>query len=74
MVVLSKQAGLVSKTILLLKTLQDDPFANPPMYENLVGSLKGFYFRRINIKLRLVYSIDVDKHTVHILWCWTHYE
>ncbi len=69
-----KQTGLASKTMLLLKTLQDDPFANSHGYESLVGNLKGFYSRRINIKHRLVYSVDVDKHTVHILRCWTHYE
>ena len=69
-----KQTGLASETRLLLKTLQNDPFANPPGYENLVGNLKGFYSRRINIKHRLVYSIDVEKRIVHVLQCWTHYE
>jgi len=69
-----RQAGLASKTMLLLKTLRDDPFANPPRYENLVGNLKGFYSRRINIKHRMVYSVDIDKHVVHVLRCWTHYE
>ena len=69
-----KQAGLSSKTRLLLKTVQDDPFANSPRYENLVGNLKGYYSRRINIKHRLVYSIDVEKRIVHVLRCWTHYE
>jgi Txe/YoeB family toxin of toxin-antitoxin system len=51
-----------------------DPFANPPRYEALVGNLKGFYSRRINIKHRLVYSVDVDHHIVHVLRMWTHYE
>jgi len=69
-----RQAGLASKTMVLLKNLQDDPFANPPRYENLVGNLKGFYSRRINIKHRLVYAVDIDKHVVHVLRCWTHYE
>jgi len=68
------QAGLVSKTMLLLKTLQDDPFATPPRYESLVGNLKGFYSRRINIKHRMVYAVDIDEYVVHILRCWTHYE
>lgn len=69
-----KQAGLAEKTMLLLQTLQNDPFANPPQYESLVGNLKGFYSRRINIKHRLVYSVDMEEHTVHILRFWTHYE
>lgn len=69
-----KQAGLASRTALLLKNLQDDPFINPPRYERLVGNLNGFYSRRINIKHRLIYSVDIDKHIVHVLRCWTHYE
>ena len=68
------QAGLASKTMLLLKKLQEDPFANPPRYESLVGNLKGYYSRRINIKHRMVYAVDIDKRVVHVLRCWTHYE
>ncbi|MDQ6987292.1 MAG: Txe/YoeB family addiction module toxin [Mariprofundaceae bacterium] len=69
-----KQAGLTSKTKVLLQVLQRDPFATPPRYEHLVGNLKGFYSRRINIKHRLVYAVDVERNTVHVLRCWTHYE
>ncbi len=69
-----KQAGLAAKTKELLDVLVSDPFANPPRYEPLVGNLKGFYSRRINIKHRLVYSVDVDHYIVHVLRMWTHYE
>jgi len=69
-----RQAGLASKAMLLLKKLQEDPFANPPRYESLVGNLNGYYSRRINIKHRMVYAVDIDKHVVHVLRCWTHYE
>ncbi|MDQ6968121.1 MAG: Txe/YoeB family addiction module toxin [Mariprofundaceae bacterium] len=69
-----QQAGLTSKISLLLKKLQEDPFINPPRYESLVGNLKGFYSRRINIKHRLGYSVDIAQHSVHVLRCWTHYE
>jgi toxin YoeB len=69
-----KGAGLAVKTRELLKVLEADPFSNPPRYESLVGNLKGFYSRRINIKHRLVYSIDVDRHIVHVLRMWTHYD
>ena len=69
-----KQTGLSIKAKELLKVLESDPFANPPRYEMLVGNLKGFYLRRINIKHRLVYSVDVDRHIVHVLRMWTHYE
>ena len=69
-----KQAGLSGKIKKLLMLLETDPFSNPPRCETLVGNLKGFYFRRINIKHRLVYSVDVDRHIVHVLRMWTHYE
>ena len=69
-----KQAGLSIKAKKLLKVLESDPFTTPPRYEALVGNLKGFYSRRINIKHRLVYSVDVDRQIVHILRMWTHYE
>lgn len=69
-----KRAGLALKTKQLLHVLEADPFANPPRYEMLVGNLKGFYSRRINIKHRLVYSVDVERHIVHVLRTWTHYD
>ena len=69
-----KQAGLSQQTRKLLELLQDDPFAVPPRYEKLLGNLKGFYSRRINIQHRLVYSVNSDTHTVQMLRMWTHYK
>ncbi|RLL54029.1 Txe/YoeB family addiction module toxin [Mariprofundus sp. EBB-1] len=69
-----KQAGLALKTRVLLEKIQQDPFVMPPRYESLIGNLKGFYSRRINIQHRLVYSVDSEKKVIHILRCWTHYE
>ena len=58
----------------LLSLLEQDPFAIPPRYEKLVGNLSGFYSCRINIQHRLVYRVDPDRKTVHVLRMWTHYE
>jgi len=69
-----KQVGLTPKIKQLLQILQHDSFATSPRYKHLVGNLKGFYSRRINIKHCLVYAVDVDRQTVHVLRCWTHYE
>ena len=69
-----KRAGLAVQTKQLLDLLKTDPFTNSPRYEILIGNLKGFYSRRINIKHRLVYSVDIDRHIVHVLRMWTHYE
>jgi len=69
-----KKAGLRPKTEQLLDLLRDNPFAPYPAYEKLVGNLKGFYSRRINIKHRLIYSVDQELRIVHVLRMWSHYE
>ena len=58
----------------LLALLQDNPFAQPPPYEKLVGDLAGAYSRRINLQDRLVYQIYPEQKAVKILRMWTHYE
>ena len=67
-------SGLKPKAQRLLAVIADDPFANPPRYEKLVGDLAGCYSRRINIQNRLVYEVLADDGVVHILRMWTHYE
>ena len=70
-----RRAGLRPKTESLLQLLQEeDPFIRYPAYKKLVGNLNGFYSRRINIQHRLVYSVDLDQHVVHVLRMWSHYE
>lgn len=69
-----ESAGLKTQAEKLLNPLKEDPLKTPPVYEKLMGNLKGFYSRRINIKHRLVYSFDIEKKIVHILRMWTHYE
>ena len=71
---LIKQANLKDNATQLLEVLRDNPFQNPPPYEKLVGDLEGAYSRRINIKHRLVYSVDKQRHCVRILRLWTHYD
>ena len=69
-----KRAGLKSEAETLLNIMKINPFNTPPRYEKLVGNLKGFYSRRINIQHRLVYSVDEEQKIVHVLRMWTHYE
>ncbi|MDK9706635.1 MAG: Txe/YoeB family addiction module toxin [Desulforhopalus sp.] len=69
-----KQAGLASAAKDLLHLLQTDPFVTPPRCEKLVGNLQGFYSRRINIQHRLVYAVDKNARTIHVLRMWSHYE
>ena len=69
-----KAAHLSDKVKSLLSILQNNPFQNPPPYEQLVGDFKGLYSRRINHKHRLVYLVDNDSKTVRVLSMCTHYE
>ncbi len=83
-VILSKKAqedldklqkiGLFAKVKKLIDLLRENPFLSPPLYEKLVGNLKGCYSRRINIKHRLVYRVIKKTKTVEILRMWSHYE
>lgn len=83
-VILSRQAakdaknlarsGLKPQAEVLLRLLERDPFTTPPRFEKLVGNLRGFYSRRINIQHRLVYAVDREQKVVHVLCMWTHYE
>ena len=67
-------AGLKPKAEKLLALLRDNPYADPPPYEKLVGHLAGAYSRRINIQHRLVYQVYEELSTVKIIRLWTHYE
>ena len=65
---------LKAKAQRLLELLADDPFAQPPPFEALVGDLRGAYSRRINIQHRLVYQVLSDEQVVKVLRMWSHYE
>jgi toxin YoeB len=65
---------LATKAKELLRTIQNDPFQNPPPFEALRGDLIGAFSRRINIQHRLVYQVIEDEKVVKILRMWTHFE
>lgn len=65
-------SGLKPKARMLLDLLSEDPFASPPRFEKLVGDLAGCYSRRINIQHRLVYEVNAEARTVHVLRMWSH--
>ena len=69
-----KQNKLDKKAKQLIDLIKTNPLQNPPPYEKLIGDLKQYYSRRINIQHRLVYKIDEKNKTVKILSMWTHYE
>ena len=67
-------SGLKPKAQELLAIIGEDPFANPPRYEKLVGDLAGCYSRRINIQHRLVYEVNETERVVKVIRMWTRYE
>lgn len=67
-------SNLKKKVIKLLATLEQDPFADFPPYEKLIGDLTGAYSRRINIQHRLIYQVYEDQKIVKIVRMWTHYD
>ena len=78
-----KAAGLERKAKQLIEVVRANPFATPPAFEGLVGSLEGLYSRRISLQHRFVYAVDatpvnVDgkqlQGTVKVVRMWTHYE
>lgn len=78
-----KSAGLDKKAKELIEIIREEPFKNPPPYEGLVGNLKGFFSRRINIQHRLVYQVCAEpvvldnieyEGTIKIVRMWTYYD
>ena len=69
-----KGSPLAQKARELLEVIREDPFADPPPFEALVGDLKGVYSRRLNIQHRLVYQVYEEERVVKVIRLWTHYE
>lgn len=67
-----KSTNLDSNLKTLLEILKQNPYELP--YEKLSGNLKGYFSRRINIKHRLVYSVDEATKTARVVSVWSHYE
>ena len=68
---LLKRAGLSSKAKAIVDSLKESP-RNLPL-EKLVGNLKVFYSKRINIQHRLAYKIDDENQIVLVVSMWSHY-
>ena len=52
----------------MLEIIRSNPYQPP--YEKLSGNLKGYYSRRINIKHRLVYSVNDETKTIRVVSVW----
>jgi len=70
----SASPALKQKAEALLELLAVDPYQQPPLYEALVGELRGACSRRINIQHRLVYQVLDTEQIVKVLRLWSHYD
>lgn len=68
-----KNSHLKDKIEILLKLVENDPFASPPPFKKLKGQFDGAYSRRINLQHRLFYQVDETGKRIKILRMWTHY-
>mgnify|MGYP006304222275 FL=1 len=69
----SGDKAVLKKIEKLLNELMEHPTTGTGQPEMLKHDLAGLYSRRINKKHRLVYSIDDQIITVHVLSAWSHY-
>ena len=67
-----KKSNLKDQVSNLFSILKIDPFRIPPPFKKLSGHYDRIYSRRINIRHRLFYSVDVEEKTVTIVSAWGH--
>ena len=69
-----KGSPLAKRARELLDVISENPFADPPPFEVLIGDLKGAFSRRLNLQHRLVYQVYEEQRVVKVIRLWTHYE
>lgn len=65
---------VLKKIAKLLNEIKENPIQGTGQIELLKYGLSGKYSRRINLKHRLVYTIEESIVTVHVLSLWGHYD
>lgn len=61
------------KLSLIFKDLENNPYEGVGKPEALKYELKGFWSRRINLKDRLIYSVNENKVIVEVISAIGHY-
>lgn len=69
----SGDKAILKKIQKLLSELMEHPETGTGHPEKLKNNLSGLYSRRINQKHRLIYSVNNEIVTVHVLSAWNHY-
>ena len=55
-----KQSGLARKAKEITEILMKNPYQTPPRFERLMGDLRDYFSRRINIQHRYIYRITTN--------------
>lgn len=71
--IIAYEAGFAGKIKNILEIVRNNPYAQYPPFEKLIGDLNGAYSRRINRQHRFVYQVYQEDHTVKVISMWTHY-
>lgn len=69
-----KAANLNVRAEKLIEKITEDPYIKPPPCEKLVGNLKGYFSRRVNIQHRIVYEVNENDREIVIHSTFSHYE
>lgn len=64
---------MADKVKKLLLEIAETPYSGKGKPEQLVGNLSGYWSRRINVKDRIVYSVDEEHQVVFIRALRGHY-
>ena len=65
--------SVLKKIAKLLEEIKENPTQGTGQIELMKYGLPGTFSRRINHKHRLVYTVNLDVVTVHVLSLWGHY-
>jgi Txe/YoeB family toxin of toxin-antitoxin system len=68
------QTPYYEKAKQLIEIIKNNPFQDPPKYEQLKGDHAGTYSRRINIQHRIWYIVNESAQSVYIMRLMSHYE
>lgn len=69
----SGNKSTIKKISLIFKDLENNPYEGVGKPEALKYELKGFWSRRINLKDRLIYSVNENKVIVEVISAIGHY-
>lgn len=69
-----KRSNLKNNFLEIVQQLKENPFEDNQSFEKLQPPIAEKYSRRMNVKHRVVYTVDRENKVVKIWSAWSHYE